>query len=47
MLDNEWPTLKAAFEDWLSPDNFGAEGRQLRRLEDIRAELSGQSSQKA
>jgi RimJ/RimL family protein N-acetyltransferase len=28
MLDSEWPTRKAAFEQWLSPDNFTAHGRQ-------------------
>jgi RimJ/RimL family protein N-acetyltransferase len=28
MLDSEWPARKAAFERWLSPDNFDAEGRQ-------------------
>ncbi len=28
MLDSEWPTRKAAFERWLDPANFDAEGRQ-------------------
>jgi RimJ/RimL family protein N-acetyltransferase len=28
MLDSEWPARKAAFERWLAPDNFDAEGRQ-------------------
>ena len=28
MLDGEWPARKAAFERWLSPDNFNATGRQ-------------------
>jgi RimJ/RimL family protein N-acetyltransferase len=28
MLDSEWPARKAAFEQWLSPDNFDAAGRQ-------------------
>ncbi|HET7467679.1 MAG TPA: GNAT family protein [Candidatus Dormibacteraeota bacterium] len=36
MLDSEWPVAKAAFEAWLSPDNFDAEGRQLRGLADFR-----------
>jgi hypothetical protein len=40
MIDSEWPLAKAAFEAWLSPDNFDAEGRQKRKLEDIRAELA-------
>lgn len=37
MIDSEWPALREAFEAWLSPDNFDAEGRQVRRLEDFRA----------
>jgi RimJ/RimL family protein N-acetyltransferase len=36
MLDSEWPSRKAAFEQWLSPANFGADGRQRVRLEDLR-----------
>ena len=39
MLDHEWPKCKAAFEAWLSAENFDEDGRQVRRLEDIRAEL--------
>jgi RimJ/RimL family protein N-acetyltransferase len=34
MLDSEWPARKAAFEAWLSPDNFDGEGRQRRSLGD-------------
>jgi RimJ/RimL family protein N-acetyltransferase len=37
MLDHEWPARRAAFEAWLAPENFDAEGRQKRRLEDIAA----------
>jgi RimJ/RimL family protein N-acetyltransferase len=37
MLDSEWPRVKAAFEQWLSPANFDAQGRQKQRLADIRA----------
>ena len=37
MLDNEWPARRAAFEAWLAPENFDAQGRQTRRLEDFRA----------
>jgi len=36
ILDREWPALKAAYEAWLSPDNFDASGRQRRRLQDCR-----------
>jgi RimJ/RimL family protein N-acetyltransferase len=28
MLDTEWPATKQAFESWLSPANFDAQGRQ-------------------
>jgi RimJ/RimL family protein N-acetyltransferase len=36
MLDSEWPSRKAAFESWLSPDNFDAEGRQKHSLAALR-----------
>ncbi|WP_394687931.1 GNAT family N-acetyltransferase [Hoeflea sp.] len=36
MIDGEWPALKAAFEAWLEPSNFALDGRQKRRLEDLR-----------
>ncbi|MBR0558103.1 GNAT family N-acetyltransferase [Ciceribacter sp. L1K23] len=44
MIDSEWPALKAAFEEWLSPDNFTSGGVQKRRLDDIRNQLSGAST---
>ena len=28
ILDSEWPARKTAFERWLAPDNFDAQGRQ-------------------
>lgn len=34
ITDDEWPALWARFQTWLSPDNFDAKGRQLRKLED-------------
>ena len=40
IVDSEWPLVRAAFEAWLAPANFDAEGRQKRRLEDIRKTLS-------
>jgi RimJ/RimL family protein N-acetyltransferase len=40
MIDSEWPLIRAAFEAWLSPENFDEAGRQRRRLEDLRAELA-------
>ena len=36
IIDGEWPVVKAAFEAWLAPENFDAEGQQIERLEDLR-----------
>lgn len=41
MIDKEWPEAKQAFQRWLAPENFDAEGRQVRRLQEIR-ENNGQ-----
>jgi RimJ/RimL family protein N-acetyltransferase len=38
ILDREWPRARAAFEQWLEPSNFDADGKQRRRLEDCRAQ---------
>lgn len=35
MLDGEWPARKAAFERWLAPENFGADGKQKLSLSAI------------
>ena len=32
MTDGDWPCLKPAWEAWLDPANFDADGRQRRRL---------------
>jgi hypothetical protein len=40
MLDSEWPRARAAFEQWLAPENFDREGRQRKRLEDIRNSIN-------
>ena len=37
MIDQEWPALKSAFEAWLHPQNFDAEGRQIKRLSEMTA----------
>jgi RimJ/RimL family protein N-acetyltransferase len=37
MLDTEWPSRKLAFERWLAPENFDADGRQKARLADARS----------
>ncbi len=39
IVDDEWPVLRAAFEAWLSPDNFGEDGAQKRSLAKLRASL--------
>lgn len=35
ILDSEWPSLKLAFETWLSADNFDQAGRQLASLAEL------------
>jgi len=37
MLDSEWPARKAAFERWLAPENFDAQGRQRASLSALNA----------
>ncbi len=32
MLEGEWPARKSAFERWLAPENFAADGTQKRKL---------------
>jgi RimJ/RimL family protein N-acetyltransferase len=41
MLDSEWPARKAAYERWLQPDNFDAEGRQKLKLSDLMPKGNG------
>ncbi|PSN59332.1 acyl-CoA N-acyltransferase [Corynespora cassiicola Philippines] len=36
MLDGEWPGVKRAMERWLSEENFDEQGKQRRRLEELR-----------
>ena len=36
IIDKEWANCRKAFEQWLDPANFDAEGRQIRRLEELR-----------
>lgn len=35
IIDSEWPAQKAAFEQWLEPANFDADGRQKKRLDEF------------
>ena len=37
LIAEDWPRVKAAFESWLQPDNFAADGRQQRSLRELRA----------
>jgi RimJ/RimL family protein N-acetyltransferase len=37
ITDTEWPRIRAAFEAWLAPGNFNADGRQKRSLSDLRS----------
>lgn len=36
-IDSEWPDLKAAYETWLDPDNFDADGGQRTSLSSLTA----------
>ena len=37
MINEEWPVLKAAYEQWLAPENFDEKGRQKTRLSELTA----------
>jgi RimJ/RimL family protein N-acetyltransferase len=43
IVDAEWPTVRAAFEAWLAPENFDPQGRQRRSLAELRTSLAGRS----
>lgn len=43
MLDNEWPSRRAAFERWLSPDNFDEKGQQHESLSALNAVDAGEN----
>lgn len=38
IIDEEWPRVRAAFEAWLDPANFSADGTQVRSLAEIRSQ---------
>jgi RimJ/RimL family protein N-acetyltransferase len=38
IIDREWPQIKAAFEAWLAPENFDAQGQQRKSLAQFRSE---------
>ncbi|MCU4581049.1 GNAT family N-acetyltransferase [Acinetobacter gyllenbergii] len=35
IIDEEWPDLEKVYQQWLSPDNFDAQGFQKQRLSDF------------
>ena len=41
MLDSEWPARKAAFERWLTPENFDAAGKQRVSLSELNRTQTG------
>ncbi|KAI1389719.1 putative acetyltransferase, GNAT family [Hypoxylon trugodes] len=36
IVDDEWPYIKKALEAWLDPSNFDSEGKQKKKLEELR-----------
>jgi RimJ/RimL family protein N-acetyltransferase len=40
IIDEDWPVVKKALEEWLEDGNFDEQGRQKRSLESIRAALA-------
>jgi hypothetical protein len=43
ITDDEWPALRAAYEEWLAPENFDAGGRQIRALGHVIGDKRGNS----
>jgi RimJ/RimL family protein N-acetyltransferase len=41
IIDSEWPVLKTAYEAWLAPSNFDADGHQRTQLGALIAEARG------
>ena len=40
IIDKEWPLVKAAFQQWLAPENFDERAHQIKRLQLIRSHLA-------
>ncbi|OSQ35771.1 GNAT family N-acetyltransferase [Thalassospira mesophila] len=40
ITDQEWPIVRAAFEAWLAPQNFDANGKQVSSLQNLRKSLA-------
>jgi RimJ/RimL family protein N-acetyltransferase len=43
IVDDDWPTIRLAFDQWLAPGNFDADGRQHRSLASFMASGEGYS----
>lgn len=43
ITDAEWPALRDAFEGWLAPENFDAQGQQRRSLLDFQRETGARA----
>lgn len=41
MVEDDWPAVKAAYEQWLDPSNFDADGRQKTSLGNLTAAALG------
>ena len=41
IIEDEWPALKRAYEQWLDPTNFDPQGRQIKRLSVLTAQALG------
>src|SRR4051812_48306003 len=41
IVDDDWPQIKPAFEAWLAPENFDAEGHQKQGLAQFRPPTAG------
>jgi RimJ/RimL family protein N-acetyltransferase len=44
VIDDEWPALRTMFQQWLSPGNIDAHGRQARRLQSLHPAASNRSN---
>jgi RimJ/RimL family protein N-acetyltransferase len=42
IIDKEWPAIRSAYEVWLSPSNFDAQGKQKVALSTLMARLRGE-----
>jgi RimJ/RimL family protein N-acetyltransferase len=40
VVDDEWAVVKGGLEGWLEKGNFDGEGKQVRKLEEIRKQVS-------